>query len=135
MHAIKNLNKYEFYIFLNITNFYQEDSKVLINETYKAIQNLDIEFDINNIKVNEFCDKQKPFELSSDFKGKFDCENSRIVTVNGIYSCPFLANDHRGRMGSDFTDYAKKIPLETSFCATCIKNKKQMFALDTKLFS
>ncbi len=135
MHAIKNLNKYEFYIFLNITNFYQEDSKVLINETYKAIQNLDIEFDINNIKVNEFCDKQKPFELSSDFKGKFDCENSRIVTVNGVYSCPFLANDHRGRMGSDFTDYAKKIPLETSFCATCIKNKKQMFALDTKIFS
>lgn len=135
MHAIKNLNKYDFYIFLYITNFYQEDKKVLMDETFKTLQNLDIKFDKNNIKVNEFCDKLETCDNISDFHGNFDCENSRILTVTGIYACPFLANDHRGRMGSDFTDYAKKMPLETNFCATCIKNKNQMFALDKKLFS
>ena len=52
---------------------------------------------------------------------KTDCMHGRILCQNGIYACPFLANDYRGRAGSSFKDYSKNITAETDFCATCSK--------------
>ena len=89
----------------------------------------------NNFTINLYHDKTKQAEdfpeLSWD---SLDCEYGRILTAKGIYSCPFLANDHRGRCGSDFKDYAKHNTLETSFCTTCIRNKERLFGIDYKLF-
>lgn len=135
IHAIKNLNKYDFYIVLNITNYYNEDKKSLISEFTKTLKNFDIEPTDINFKINEFFNKNSfTDEIKYSKTTDFDCKNSRILTSKGVYSCPFLANDYRGRMGSDFTDYAKKIHLETPYCSTCIKNEKSMFALDNKIF-
>ena len=71
-------------------------------------------------------------EISDTKWNSLDCENSRILTSKGIYSCPFLANDHRGRCGSSFLDYSDKTVLESSCCQTCIKNKNAMFAIEFK---
>ena len=65
---------------------------------------------------------------------KLDCEYGRILTSKGVYTCPFLANDYRGRCGSSFVDYNKKSSLETSFCETCISSKKQLFSIDFAMF-
>ena len=94
-----------------------------------------LEFDLSNIHIIPWHDKSiKVEDRISDNWDKLDCEYGRIVTSTGIYTCPFLANDYRGRCGSTFNDYNKKSPLETSFCNTCIKSKKQLFSIDFSQF-
>ena len=134
IHAIKNLNKYDFYIILCITNYYKEPKKQMLTEFLKVLENTGIHMEQDNIKINEFWQKSNTQEDLQEIKGSLDCENSRILTSKGIYTCPFLANDYRGRMGSDFSNYSKRIPLETNCCMTCIKNKEQMFAINKNLF-
>lgn len=135
VHAVKSLVKYGFNPILCITNYYNEDKNVLINEFKKVCLKAGFEAKDNNFTINLYHDKTKQSEdfpeLSWD---SLDCEYGRILTVKGIYSCPFLANDHRGRCGSDFKDYAKHNTLETSFCTTCIRNKERLFGIDYKLF-
>ena len=60
---------------------------------------------------------------------KTDCMISRTLGTNGVYSCPFLANDYRGRVGSDFKNYSRSVTAETDFCATCSKNNDYIFTL------
>ncbi len=135
VHAVKSLVKYGFNPILCITNYYNEDKNVLINEFKKVCLKAGFEAQDNNFTINLYHDKTKQSEdfpeLSWD---SLDCEYGRILTAKGIYSCPFLANDHRGRCGSDFKDYAKHNTLETSFCTTCIRNKERLFGIDYKLF-
>ena len=93
------------------------------------------ELDSSNLQVIPWHDKSEKLEdeIHSSWE-KLDCEYGRILTVNGVYTCPFLANDYRGRCGSTFADYNKKSSLETSFCNTCMKSKKQLFSIDFSQF-
>jgi len=134
IHAVKYLNKYDFNIILCITNFYKESKKQLISEFIKIFENMNIKFDNKNFKINEWWEPVNNIEILEKNSQKLDCQNSRILTSKGIYACTFLANDYRGRMGTDFSNYSKKVQLETSFCLNCLKNKEQMFAIDKNLF-
>lgn len=133
--AIKNLVKYGFNPILNIVNYYQEDKNVLIEEFKNISQKIGFEVTDFNFCINEYHNKYKPISSEVELKaGDFDCKSGRILTEKGVYACPFLSNDHRGWMGADFKDFARKIHLESDYCATCSKNQKQMFGLDwTKL--
>lgn len=84
-----------------------------------------------NFQINEYHNKFKTNQDDFDYHGdNFDCKIGRVLTESGVYVCPFLANDHRGRMGADFSDFSKKMFLETDFCLTCIKNQGKMFSLN-----
>lgn len=133
LNAIKSLIKYNFNPILNIVNYYGEDKQVLIAEFNKICSKIGFETNDFNFQINEYYNKYKPDSDSEDFElqsGDFDCKAGRVLTDKGIYVCPFLANDHRGRMGSDFKDFSKKMYLETSFCLACAKNKTKMFSLN-----
>ncbi len=135
IHAIKSLIKYGFNPIICITNYYNEDKSVLLNE-FKAIC-LKAGFNAadSNFTINLFHDKTKPPKEIENFSwNSLDCEYGRILTAKGVYSCPFLANDHRGRCGSNFKDFARHNTLETSFCATCIANKEKLFGINYQLF-
>lgn len=129
--AIKSLIKYDFNPVLNIVNYYREDKKVLINEFNEICKRIGFETNDFNFQINEYYDKFKPINDSINFdkNNKFDCQNGRILTEKGVYVCPFLANDHRGRMGNNFKDYGKKMYLEAAFCSVCAKNKNNMFSI------
>lgn len=134
MHAVKNLVKYDFNPIFSVTNFYNENKKTLITEFVKAFANQNVQLDDSNFQINEYFNKySKEIELVENY-GKLDCQYGRILTDKGIYVCPFLANDHRGRMGADFTDYGKKVCLETPYCVTCAKNKEKMFSINYNHF-
>ena len=60
---------------------------------------------------------------------KTDCMYGRCLGTNGVYACPFLSNDYRGRVGTSFKDYARNVTAETDFCATCSKNNNFMFSI------
>ncbi len=135
LHAMKSLTKYGFNPILSVTNYYQEDKKSLMDGFLKLCSKIGCPTEESNIQINEYFDKNLPEDFSQEITwNSLDCENGRILTTKGVYACPFLANDHRGRSGSNFQDYAKKTALETNFCATCIKNKQQLFGINYKAF-
>lgn len=135
LYAIKSLVKYGFNPILCITNYYNEDKQTLVKEFKRICQKTGFDAQDSNITINMWFDKnsriQEPVEWSW---ASLDCEYGRILTAKGVYSCPFLANDHRGRCGSDFKDFAKHNPLETSACTVCINNKNNLFGINYQLF-
>ena len=60
---------------------------------------------------------------------KTDCMYGRTLSANGIYACPFLSNDYRGRVGASFKNYSKSVTAETDFCATCSCNNDFIFSI------
>ena len=68
-------------------------------------------------------DDREEFIEDFDFdKTKLDCSNSRILSINGVYSCPALSNDFRARCGLDMSNYSKRTFLDTRKCSKCIKH-------------
>ena len=120
---------------LNITNYYNEDKTILIAEFRKICEKIGFLTNDFNFQINEYHNKYKTEQgqLEPDGCKNLDCRTGRILTEKGVYVCPFLANDHRGRMGSDFKDFSKKMYLETDFCQTCCKTNGQIFGIDFKL--
>ena len=134
--AIKHLVKYSFTPIISVTNYYNEDENLLKEEFVNLLQ----EYDINksHIIIRPWHDKNCNIEmkdLKENDNAKLDCKYGRILTAKGVYSCPFLANDYRGRCGSNLIDYSKTIPLETNFCGTCAKSNNQLFGIDFTLYN
>ena len=124
--ALKTLCRYNFNSVLSIQNFYKiseneikENFTQIFNEN--NITNTDIQITVSYPDYDD--------ENFSKISNKTDCMRGRILCNNGVYACPFLANDYRGRAGSSFKDYSKTITAETDFCATCSKNKNYMFSI------
>lgn len=136
INAIKSLIKYNFNPILSITNYYKEDKRVLMTEFSEICNKIGFAPTDFNFQINEYYNKYKPSSESVDFDKCInpDCKTGRILTDKGVYVCPFLANDHRGRMGSDFKDFGRKIYLETNYCSTCCQNKGRIFGIDFKSF-
>ena len=135
LHAIKHLIKYNFNPILCVTDFYNEGEAVLLNELKKILWKTGFNAQNCNFKINT-CIKESPVDVSEKISWEnLDCEYGRILTTKGVYTCPFLANDHRGRSGSSFADYSHKNILETKQCAYCIENQKAYFGIDYSKFS
>lgn len=124
--ALKTLTRYHFTSVLSIQNHYNLDENIIFdsfNKIFKEqeIHNVDIQVKISYPNFNE----SDTLKISE----KTDCMYSRTLGSNGIYSCPFLSNDYRGRVGSTFKNYSKSFCAETDFCATCSKNNNFIFTI------
>ena len=133
--AIKHLLKYNFNPIITVVNYYNLPEEEIMHGFGALFVRNDFDLDISNLQIVPWHDRNSQLdEHLSVSAGNFDCKFGRILTTNGVYSCPFLANDYRGRCGSSFVDYNKKSSLETSFCNTCMLAKKQMFSIDFTQF-
>ena len=133
--AIKHLVKYNFNPIIQVTNYYHESPQKLLEGFQSIFANCNFDIDFSNLNISEWYDRNRKFEGEIEkIKGKLDCEYGRILTAQGVYTCPFLANDYRGRCGSSFKDYTKHCSLETGYCSTCIDTKKQIFGIDFSQF-
>lgn len=126
IYALKCLDKYDFTNIVCISNYYNENHNDLVCEFKEKLNSAGIENVI--IQVNEW--HKKSDSTPTELKSKPDCMTSRTLSSKGVFSCPFLSNDYRGRSGNDFNDFSKTTRLETDFCSTCIKNKDSMLSLD-----
>lgn len=124
--ALKTLSRYNFVSVLTIQNFYNLE-KISINEMFNKIFkeqdifNTDLQI-INSHPNFEDVNFAKPSQ-------KTDCMYGRCIGINGVFACPFLSNDYRGRVGTSFKNYSKSVTAETDFCATCSKNNNFMFTI------
>ena len=133
--ALKHLLKYNFNPIITFTNYYNLSYEEIMQGFSAIFVRHEFDLSSSNLHIIPWYDRTSQInEGLINSCSKKDCEYGRILTVNGVYSCPFLANDYRGRCGSSFVDYNKKSSLETSFCNTCILAKKQMFSIDFKQF-
>lgn len=130
LSAMKALSKYGFSPIISVMNFYNEDENVLRQRIIELCNKFDYEISLKHIKINGYVDINGDKELKYSKWNSLDCEYGRILTVNGIYVCPFLANDHRGRCGSSLLDFSPKMVLETDFCENCTKNPEMFFGID-----
>lgn len=124
--ALKTLSRYNFNAVLSVQNFYNLDRAEILNEFNRIfkeqeITNTDVQIIASHPNFND--------ENFAKPSSKTDCMFGRILTQKGVYACPFLANDYRGRVGSSFKDFSKTITAETDFCATCSKNNGYMFSI------
>ena len=123
--AILNLAKYEFNPIISVCNYYQESRQELFNGFYELFRKHDFEIEDINLKVMPYFENNCNDEFIEDFnfdKTKLDCYNSRVLSANGVYSCPALSNDFRARAGSDMSNYSKRTFLDTQKCTKCIKH-------------
>ena len=126
IYALKTLSRYNFNSILSIQNFYKLNEKEILemfNKVFKdnEINNTDIQITVSHPAYSD--------ENFSKPASKTDCMYGRTLSQNGIYACPFLSNDYRGRVGSSLKDYSKTIMAETDYCATCSKNNNFMFTI------
>ena len=135
LFALKHLVKYNFNPIITVTNYYNLSKEELTGGFMAVFERNNLDLDSSNLQIISWHDSSVEFD-GENIKNcdKLDCKSGRILTATGIYTCPFLANDYRGRCGSSFVDYNKKSTLETSFCETCIKSGKQMFSIDFSQF-
>lgn len=134
INAVKCLVKYEFSPLICVTNYYNETPQTIKTEFKKVFQKQGYNLPDSNIIINKYHEKTNDYIISELNQNTLDCEYGRILTSKGIYTCPFLANDYRGRCGSNFSDFSRHNTLETPFCRTCIDNKESMFGINFKLF-
>ena len=124
--ALKTLSRYNFTSVLTVQNYYKINKETII-ETFsnilkvQEISNTDIQITNSHPDYND--------ENFAKQSKKTDCMYSRTLSNNGIYACPFLANDYRGRVGSSLKNFSKNITAETDYCATCSKNNNFIFTI------
>ena len=125
--ALKTLARYNFSTVLTIQNHYKIDSCVI----QEMFNNIFKEQQIHNVDLQITC-SHPHFEENNFSKpsAKTDCMFGRTLGLNGVYTCPFLSNDYRGRVGSSFKNYSNIVMAETDFCATCSHNNNFMFTIE-----
>jgi pyruvate-formate lyase-activating enzyme len=139
LFAIKYLVKYGFNPILEVTNYYNESEDVIRSNFISILHKSGFDAQDRNVVINR-CYKVNDAnyvqeEYFADEIYPTDCKFGRIITARGVYACPFLANDHRGRCGSTLKDYSTRVMLETEYCNTCLSNKRQVFSIDFSEFN
>lgn len=133
VHAIQSLLKYDFNPILSIVNYLSINENELKSHFKELCSSLNFETSDINFKIIPLMEKDKYIDTDSDIdcaKLKTECSNSRTLTINGIFTCPLLSADNRGKCGSDFNDYSKCNYLETPFCSQCVKHNVSLFSLE-----
>ena len=141
LSGVENLIRYGFNPIISAVNMWKEEEDSFKSGFFKLFSNINFEPEEINLKIippikagefsknfqnyneNEFVTKIK--DIASN---KLDCMNSRVVTDNGIYACPALVGDPRGKVGSSLSDSSKRFFLETNCCYTCGQSKTGMFS-------
>jgi len=71
--------------------------------------------------------------IKSSNPDRFDCSNSRVLAEDGVYVCPALVNDPRGKIGETFSSSPDKFFLELGPCSSCQSANKRMFGNEWNL--
>lgn len=131
LHSIQSLLKYDFNPIITVVNHFEEDENDLKQNLKKVFNSIDFITEDININIIPLINKNeyKNIKQNKDKYTELDCSHGRILTNNGIYSCPVNTDDYRGRSGADFKDYSKKTMLDSPSCSYCMSCNKRLFGL------
>lgn len=141
MNGLGNLIRYDFNPIITCVNIKNEDEEYLKEGFIKLFERFNYKADELNIKIipyakiGEYAKYYAPYledeivnqeKLEKSNWSKFDCANSRVITCNGVYSCPILVGDPRGKVGNSISDCENKVCLESGACYTCLEHNDRM---------
>ncbi len=127
LHAITSLNKYGFNPILVI-----KTPQSQLQEFKEGFIELGKKFRFETEDINFSFIPSESEETTSAISlppesWNLDCMSARIFTKSGVYNCPELINDYRGRSGANLCDFSKKCYLETEKCSLCKMFGQQMY--------
>lgn len=140
--GINNLINSDFNPIISAVNLWGEDESELKKGYFDLFSQFDFEASEMNLKIlpviktGEYSKNFAPYNeneliTAETFKNSkpenFDCYNSRVVTDNGVFVCPALINDPRGKIGENLSDSSKKFFLELNTCSSCQLANKKLF--------
>lgn len=125
--AIFSLLKYEFNPIITVVNYKKRSREEIFSEYYDYFSKKGFKMDDINLKIIPFFNKQdSQLDEIKDFdENKLDCFSSRVVSQNGIYSCPILVNDYRARLGSTLDNFSNITYLDCEMCTICTKSNQK----------
>lgn len=142
MSGVENLVNYGFNPIISAVNIWEEDEESLKTGFLSILSKLDFQpTDINikiipPIKTGEYEKNYSSYgeddivtenSIKKCDSSVFDCTNSRVVTDEGIFVCPALLNDPRGKVGNNLAEASKKFYLEPNICYTCQTGNRNIF--------
>ena len=133
IHAIQSLNKYDFNPIISIVNYKREKESIIKENFSKLFDSIGFNVSDINFKIIPLLSKETPCDIdkTTDFDNlKVECAKSRTLTLNGVFYCPLLSKDNRGKCGSCFSEYSGKSYLETAFCGQCIQHNNYLFSFE-----
>lgn len=126
LSAIMSLAKYEFNPIISVVNYKNKTKEEIFDEFQKYFMKKGLELEAINLKIIPFYNKERELNQIENIDNidirNLDCYSSRVITQNGVYSCPVLAQDYRARLGSSLDDCSKINYLDCEACSTCIKS-------------
>ena len=132
-HAIQSLIKYDFNPIISIVNYKKEKEETIKENFTQLFKTINFNISDINLKILPLLSKEETIEIDKtrDFdKVKVECARSRTLTLNGVFYCPLLSKDNRGKCGSDFNEYSTKCYIETGFCSQCVAHNKYLFSFE-----
>ena len=126
LFALKTLSRYNFTSVLTFQNYYKLDQNIVKESFHNIFKEHEIHNTDLQVQISHPNFEDTNFVKKSD---KTDCMFGRVLSYNGIFSCPFLSSDYRGRVGSSFKNFSESFNAETDFCATCSKNNNFIFTI------
>lgn len=121
--AIMSLLKYEFNPIITVVNYKNRPRKEIFDEFSAYFKKKGFILDDINLKIIPFFpknDETNQVELIQNIQTKnLDCYNSRVVSQNGVYSCPMLVGDFRARLGSNISNTSRINYLDCEKCTIC----------------
>lgn len=142
LSGINHLVNNDFNPVITAVNIWDEDKDSFRQGFTELLSRFDIEASEVNLKIippvrtGEFAKnfsayRENDFVTNESFDGcnpdYFDCSNTRVITDNGVFACPALVNDPRGRVGETIEDSSQKFFLELNPCYTCQSAGKKLF--------
>jgi molybdenum cofactor biosynthesis enzyme MoaA len=140
--GVINLLKNGFNPIISCVNIKNEDEELLKNGFKELFRKYDFELEDINLKIIPLLKvgEYSKFHVSYDDRSVvnqedfakidakiLDCASSRVIATDGVYCCPALVGDPRGRVGNDINDASSRVYLESGPCYTCVSNKKRLF--------
>lgn len=130
VYAVMSLLKYEFNPIISVVNYKNKPKNLIFEEFQEFFSKKGFELEDINLKIIPFFPNYKDLPLIEQgediSKEKLDCNNSRVVAKNGIYSCPMLVDDYRARLGSSLEDFSKINYLDCEKCSVCAGSKQKI---------
>jgi len=142
VNALKLAQNYDMKSAISCVNLKRESEDILNEGFINLFNKHKLNMSINDVKIvpmlkigsyakyHSFGAKEENVTFEDFNKidiAMLDCKNSRVVTINGIYSCPALVNDPRGKLGDSLKDCVNNVYLETQTCYDCISMQDKLF--------
>ena len=145
LSGIRSLVNNGFNPIINAVNIWNEDEAEFKQGFFELLAGFNFEPTEINLKIIPVI---KTGEYAKNFHGygdndivtsenfkknnpeNFDCSNSRVIAEDGVYVCPALVNDPRGKIGDTLQDSPSKVFLEMNTCSSCQQSNKKLMGND-----